>query len=45
MYPQSILPLGFALLAAGMVIRGVAIARELWNGRGDILERENDVLE
>lgn len=45
MYPQSILPLGFALLSAGMMVRGIWIARELWKGGGDILERENDVLE
>lgn len=45
MYPQAVLPFGFALLAAGMIIRGVWIARELWKGRDDILERENDVLE
>jgi TRAP-type C4-dicarboxylate transport system permease small subunit len=45
MYPQAILPLGFALLAAGMIVRGGWIALELWNGDGEMLERENDVLE
>lgn len=45
MYPQFILPVGFILLAAGMIVRGVWIARELWRGRSEILESESDVLE
>jgi len=45
MYPQFILPVGFALLGIGMVLRGIWIARELWAGHSEILESENDVLE
>lgn len=45
MYPQSILPFAFLILALGMLFRGIELGRNLWRGNTELLKEEEHVLE
>lgn len=45
MYPQALLPAGLLLLAAGMLMRGVTLARGLMAGDAAVTEDEVNVID
>ena len=45
MYPQGILPAGLALLSVGFLVRGLVLARALWQGSTALAEEEANVVD